>query len=267
MEKIVSKSFWSKYLARYDAIGSPVCIGLDSQFDNLPPSVMGAVNPIAAFNRQIIDATKEYACAYKPNLAFYLADGVRGLTALYDTVAYIPEDIPIILDCKVGDIGSTMSGYVKGFFQDLKVDAITVNPLMGRDVIKPLLDIEHSFAFALALTSNPSAQDFFHGMAMHRAIADWIKHYPADRIGAVVGATQTAELELMRSLMPGRIFLVPGVGAQGGDLHSVLRYAIDSVESPKILINSSRGIIFASKKDDFAEAAGIAAKELYLACK
>jgi len=242
-------------------------VGLDSQPDKLPACVQGAHNPIWEFNRAIIDATNEYATAYKPNLAFYLADGVRGLTALYETVNYIPSDIPVILDCKVGDIGSTMAGYVSGFFGDLKVDAITINPLMGKDVMSPLLEIEHSFAFALALTSNPSAEDFFQAAEMKSKVAQWIRSFDSERLGAVVGATQTSDLALMRSLMPGRLFLIPGVGAQGGDLEAVLKHAIHSAEEPRILINSSRGIIFAGKGDDFAAKSAEAARDLYLACK
>jgi len=267
MEKIVSKSFWSKYHERYARLNSSVCIGLDSQPDKLPACLATAANPIWEFNRAIIDATHEYATAYKPNLAFYLADGVRGLEALYQTVRHIPEDIPVILDCKVGDIGSTMSGYAQAFFKDLKVDAITINPLMGSDVLKPLLELEHSFAFALALTSNPGAEDFFHQAGMKQHVADWITGYDLQRLGAVVGATQTTDLALMRKLLPQRVFLIPGVGAQGGDLAAVLQHAIHSKDDPRILINSSRGIIFASKEEDFAAQAAMAAKELYLACK
>jgi len=267
MEKIVSKSFWSKYYERYQQLRSQVCIGLDSQLDKLPQCLDSARNPIWEFNRAIIDATRDYATAYKPNLAFYLADGVRGLEALYQTVQHIPAEIPVILDCKVGDIGSTMAGYVTAFFKDLKVDAITINPLMGSDVLKPLLELEHSFAFALALTSNPSAEDFFHKVNMKQQVADWINGFDPQRIGAVVGATQSSDLAQMRKLLPGRIFLIPGVGAQGGDLQAVLQHAIHSKAEPRILINSSRGIIFAGKGNDFAAKAAEAARDLYLSCK
>jgi len=267
MEKIVSKSFWHKYQSRVQQTGSLVCVGLDSQLDKLPECVSGAANSIWEFNRAIIDATKDYAAAFKPNLAFYLADGVRGLTALYETVNYIPSDIPVILDCKVGDIGSTMSAYIHAFFRDLKVDAITLNPLMGSDVIKALLDCDDSYAFALALTSNPSAQDFFQNASMATEISNWLLQFPQESLGAVVGATQTADLQSMRAALPGRIFLIPGVGAQGGDLQSVLKYAVDTPQQPNILINSSRGIIFAGKGENFAAKSAEAARELYLACR
>jgi len=266
MEKIVSKSFWHKYADRYQSIRSLVCVGLDSDLTKLPDFVHSSPNPIWEFNRAIIDATHEYAGAYKPNLAFYLADGTRGLEALYLTVKHIPQEIPIILDCKVGDIGSTMAGYATAFFKDLAVDAITINPLMGKDVMAPLLEIEHSFAFALALTSNPSAQDFFHNAEMKQKLSQWINEFEPERLGAVVGATQTQDLALMRKLLPSQIFLIPGVGAQGGDLQAVLNNAIFSKDEPRILINSSRGIIFASKGKDFAAKAAEATKELYQAC-
>jgi orotidine-5'-phosphate decarboxylase len=263
----VSRSFWHKYQERYKQLQSHVCVGLDSQLDKLPACVQGSQNPIWEFNRAIIDATKDYATAFKPNLAFYLADGLRGLEALYLTVSYIPQEIPVILDCKVGDIGSTMQGYAHAFFADLKADAITVNPLMGKDVIVPLLQQEGSFAFALALTSNPGAQDFFHNADLKHKVPQWLKQFDESRLGAVVGATQVADLQEMRKQMPGRLFLVPGVGAQGGDLAAVLKYASDSPEEPRILINSSRGIIFASIGEDYATAAAKAAKELFEACK
>jgi len=233
---------------------------LDPEVAKLPNCVQNAANPIWEFNQAIIDSTAPYACAYKPNLAFYLADGSRGMEALYRTVEAIPEEIPVILDCKVGDIGSTMSGYVSAFFNSLQIDAITLNPLMGQDVVKPVLD-KGGFAFALCLTSNPSAVDFLQ-QGLAPKIADWICQFPADNIGAVIGATQSSELKTMRNLLPGRIFLVPGVGAQGGDLQTVLSEAIDAGEIPNILVNSSRGIIYASSGADFAAAAAREARKI-----
>lgn len=258
---------WSKYHERYLQLRSHVCIGLDSQLDKLPPCLQSAANPIWDFNRAIIDATAAYATAYKPNLAFYLADGVRGLEALQLTIKHIPAEIPVILDCKVGDIGSTMAGYVQAFFKQMQVDAITINPLMGKDVIAPILELEHSFAFALALTSNAGAEDFFHNADMKHKVAAWIKTFDPQRLGAVVGATQVDDLSLMRTLLPERLFLIPGVGAQGGDLQAVLERAVHSSKEPRILINSSRGIIFASSGEDFAIAAAAAAQKLFEACR
>ncbi|GAB1365280.1 orotidine-5'-phosphate decarboxylase [Candidatus Cloacimonadaceae bacterium] len=233
-------------------------MGLDPEFSKLPDCVKKAENPIWEFNKAIIASTAEFACAFKPNLAFYLADGLRGLEALYRTVETIPEEIPVILDCKVGDIGSTMSAYVSAFFNSMQIDAITLNPLMGTDVVKPVLD-NGGFAFALCLTSNPSAADFLK-QSLAPQIADWILQFPTENLGAVIGATQSSELKTMRSLLPGRIFLIPGIGAQGGDLEAVLRDATDSAEQPNILVNSSRGIIFASNGTDFATAAAREAK-------
>ncbi|HOY84276.1 MAG TPA: orotidine-5'-phosphate decarboxylase [Candidatus Syntrophosphaera sp.] len=262
MEPIPSASFYLKYQARWKSSGSLLCVGLDSDVTQLPDCVLAEANPIWEFNRRIIDATADHACAYKPNLAFYLSDGLRGLEALQRTVEYIPRDIPVILDCKVGDIGSTMEQYAVGFFDRMGFDAITLNPLMGSDVLKPVLKRPGAFAFALALTSNPSAEEFFLSAKMAVKVSGWINHYPVEQLGAVIGATQGGDLKRMREQLPGRVFLIPGVGAQGGDLDSVLQNAVDSAETPNILINSSRGIIFREKTPQFAQAAGLAAKEL-----
>lgn len=258
----MSASLFNKYRARWKSTGSLLCVGLDSDVTQLPDCVRDEANPIWEFNRRIIDSTAASACAYKPNLAFYLSDGLRGLEALQRTVEYIPAEIPVILDCKVGDIGNTMEQYAVAFFDHLKVDAITLNPLMGADVMKPILQRSGAFAFALALTSNPSAQDFFLQAGMDEKVSKWIGQFPQDKVGAVIGATQSEDLKRMRELLPGRLFLIPGIGAQGGDLESVLRYAAESSEQPNILINSSRGIIFREKTPQFAQAAGNAAKEL-----
>jgi len=257
-----SRSFYSKYQARWQSTASLVCIGLDSDVTQLPDCVLSEANPIWEFNRRIIDETHAHACAYKPNLAFYLSDGSRGLEALRLTVEYIPEDIPVILDCKAGDIGNTMEQYAVSFFDKLRFDAITLNPLMGSDVLKPVLKRDGAFAFALALTSNPSAEDFFLQGGMAERVSDWINGFAVDKVGAVVGATQSQDLRRMRELMPGRIFLIPGIGAQGGDLQDVLQDATDTREMPNILINSSRGIIFKEKTPLFAKAAGDEARKL-----
>ena len=150
-----SRSFYSKYQARWQNVRSLLCVGLDSDITQLPECVLAERNPIWEFNRRIIDETYKHACAYKPNLAFYLSDGPRGLEALQRTVAYIPDEIPVILDCKSGDIGSTMEQYAVSFFDQMRFDAITLNPLMGSDVLRPVLERSGAFAFALALTSNP----------------------------------------------------------------------------------------------------------------
>lgn len=262
MARTQSKSFWSKYLDRWTQTGSLVCVGLDSQVSKLPDSVKRSANPIWEFNRAIIDATKDYACAYKPNLAFYLEDGCRGWDALAHTVDYVPSEIPVIIDCKAGDIGNTMRAYVKAFLDDLGADCITFNPLMGTDVASPILQNEQKFAFALALTSNPSAADFLKQDGLSERISSWIETMPLKQIGAVVGGTQSSELATMRSLMPERLFLVPGIGAQGGDLQAVMQSAIHSKDDPRLLINSSRGIIFADDSSHFARGAAAEAAKL-----
>lgn len=242
--------------------GSLVCIGLDSDIAQLPECTLTDANPIRDFNLRIIDATIDYAAAYKPNLAFYLKDGLRGMEALYDTLDYIPSDVPVIIDCKVGDIGNTMDAYVASFFENFSADAITVNPLMGSDVISSLLKNPNAYGFVLNLTSNPSAADYLMQDQLSDRIAKLIMNHSKEQLGAVVGATQTEDLSRMRALLPERIFLIPGIGAQGGDLEAVLTHAIHSKEQPNILINSSRGIIFKDKSESFAETARSEAKKL-----
>jgi len=262
MARTRSKSFWSKYQIAWRQKKSLVCVGLDTEHKQLPQCVRSDRNPIYTFNKAIIDATKEYAAAYKPNLAFYLAAGVKGLEALKLTIEAIPEDIPVILDCKVGDIGNTMDAYLSAFFDEMGCDAITVNPLMGKDVVKMMMNNEKNFAFALALTSNPSAKDFLMNKDLYQDIANWIKTFDSKQLGAVVGATQTDYISKMRKLLPEQIFLIPGIGAQGGDLKAVLSNAIKSKEEPNILINSSRGIIFKDSSANFAESAALEAEKL-----
>ncbi len=242
--------------------GSLVCVGLDSDIKLLPDCLKYSENPIWEFNRRIIDSTQEYTACYKPNLAFYLADGLRGLDALIKTLEYIPSEIPTILDCKVGDIGNTMDSYVWAFLETIGADSITVNPLMGRDVLNSLAKRDNSFGFVLSLTSNPSAADFLLQQNLCEHIAEMVTEYPKAQMGCVVGATQTADLARMRKLLPQRIFLIPGIGAQGGDLEAVMKYAVDSKEKPDILINSSRGIIFRDHSTKFDYVAGTETRKL-----
>ncbi|MFB3845216.1 MAG: orotidine-5'-phosphate decarboxylase [Candidatus Cloacimonadaceae bacterium] len=255
MARIRSKSFWSKVQQAWQIKKSLVCVGLDSDLNQLPACVKEDANPIYTFNSAIIEATQNYAAAYKPNLAFYLAAGVKGLEALKLTVESVPEDIPVILDCKIGDIGNTMDAYLEAFFEEIGVDAITVNPLMGSDVLNSILEDGRNFAFVLTLTSNPSAKDFFLKQDLYVKVAEWMKDFSSKQVGAVVGATQPEYLEQIRTLLPERIFLIPGIGAQGGDLLTVLSKAIQNPLLPNILINSSRSIIFKDKSANFAETA------------
>jgi len=243
--------------------GSLVCIGLDSDISLLPKHLLHEANPVFAFNRLIVENTIDYAVAFKPNLAFYLKDGMRGIDALYQTLEFIPEEIPVIIDAKVGDIGNTMDAYVSAFVDSYCADAITINPLMGRDVLSSLLSNPDAFGFVLCLTSNPSASDFLMQDKLDEKIASLITSYSSRRLGAVVGATQTTDLQRLRSLMPEQLFLIPGIGAQGGDLEAVIRYASSTKTNPNILINSSRGIIFKDKSIDFAKVAKAEAQKLH----
>lgn len=248
-------SFWTKYQAIIKKNKSYVCVGLDSDLSRLPECVLNEEDPIFAFNRKIIDATKDYVACYKPNFAFYLSQGLKSLESLRKTLEYIPKDIPVILDVKTGDIGNTMKNYAKSFFEDWGCDSITCNPLMGNDVIEAIKPFEDNFAFALALTSNKSASDFLKKDDLYQNISRYISGLNHEQFGAVVGATNSAELKELREIMPETLFLVPGIGAQGGSLADVVNNCTYSKDDARFLVNSSRGIIFAGNGDDFAEKA------------
>ena len=259
-----------KFIEKYRKISkknnSLLCVGLDSDISKIPSFLKENFdNPIWEFNKRIIDATFKYVAAYKPNFAFYISQGEKGIIALKKTISYISSDIPIILDVKVGDIGNTMTQYAKAYFEELNVDAITANPLMGFDVIEPLLKYQDKYIFLLVLTSNKSNIDFLNNdKKLYLTICEKIKEWGKDNIGAVVGATNDKEIKGIRDLLPDSIFLIPGIGAQGGDLDIVMKNAVGKDE-PNILINSSRGIIFACPDKDsknFAKYAELAAKEL-----
>jgi orotidine-5'-phosphate decarboxylase len=253
-----------KFLDKFNNITAQnrsfVCIGLDPDFNLMPKNILKKDNPIWEFNKEIIEATKDKVAAYKLNYAFYIANGFSGLKALAETISFIPKHIPIILDVKVGDIANTMANYAKGYLEYMNADAITVNPLMGEDVMTPLIGFDDKFFFVLALTSNPSATDFLKQDDLYKKISHKISQWGTKQFGAVVGATNPQELKVVRSLMPDTLFLIPGIGAQGGNLNDVMTNAAGS-KSPLILINSSRGIIHKSKEDDFAD---IALKETEL---
>lgn len=250
-------NFYNKYLDIVKKNNSYVCVGLDTDIKKIPQCLKSADNPMLEFNKQIIDATKDYVAAYKPNFAFYISEGITGIKTLKETIAYIPSHIPVIIDIKAGDIGNTMEQYAKSMFCDFKCDAITINPLMGADVFDACFKIKDAYVFALALTSNPSAKDFFKHHELSDKIATTINSYGVIKTGAVVGATQTQDLTKMRNLMPETIFLIPGVGAQGGDLEKVVQLAKHNAQNPNFLINSSRGIIYANncQTEEFAQKA------------
>jgi orotidine-5'-phosphate decarboxylase len=247
--------FFDKYKKITKENNSYVCIGLDSDAQKMPDCLKKEENPVLVFNKRIIDATSKVTAAYKPNFAFYISQGVKGIETLKATIDYIPRDIPVILDIKVGDIGNTMEQYAMSVFNYFQADAMTINILMGSDVINSCLKIEDAFAFALALTSNESAMDFFKYYSLYEKIALMIKDTGEYKLGTVVGATQTEDLALMRRLMPQSLFLIPGIGAQGGDLKQVCELAQYEPDDARFLINSSRGIIFADNTEHFASVA------------
>jgi len=236
-------------------------VGLDPDPSKLP------VKDVFEFNRAIIDATSDLVCCYKPNLAFYEALGIRGLQALKKTVAYIPGDIPVIGDGKRGDIGNTAAAYAKALFSYYKFDAVTVNPYMGYDSVKPFLEYQDKGIFILCRTSNSSASDFQDlvdnfGMKFYQSVAlragDWNKD---GNIGLVVGATYPDELKEIRKMCPDIPLLIPGIGAQGGDLEPSVRYGVDGAKEMAIIV-AARQVIYASKGPDYAQAARKAALEL-----
>lgn len=246
-----------------------LCVGLDTDIKKIPAHLLTEKNPIVAFNRAIIDATAQYAVAYKPNLAFYESLGAEGWNALEETVAYIQKNYPdqlIIADAKRGDIGNTSQLYARSFFEHLGVDAITVAPYMGEDSVTPFLGYPGKWVILLALTSNKGSHDFQliqdeNGRRLfENVILTSQKWASTDELMYVVGATQGKMFEDIRAIAPDNFLLVPGVGAQGGSLEEVARYGMNS--ECGLLVNSSRGIIYASNGTDFAEAAARESKAL-----
>lgn len=249
--------------------GSFLCVGLDPDIKKIPQHLLSEENPLLAFNKAIIDATAQYAVAYKPNLAFYESLGVEGWIALEETVKYIKEKYPdqlIIADAKRGDIGNTSQLYARSFFEHLDVDAITVAPYMGEDSVTPFLGYDGKWVILLALTSNKGSHDFQliedkEGKRIFEHVLETsAKWASSDEMMYVVGATQGAMFQDIRKVSPNSFLLVPGVGAQGGSLEEVAKYGM--IEDCGLLVNSSRGIIYASNGEDFAEAAASESKKL-----
>ncbi len=245
-----------------------LCVGLDPEISKLPASVASAEDPIFEFNRQIIDATHRYTVAYKPNFAFYESYGQKGMVSLDKTVRYINKldtSIFIIADAKRGDIGNTSKMYAKAVFGEMPFDAITVAPYMGEDSVTPFLSYPGKWAIILALTSNRGADDFqYHtdkGQRLfERVLSVSQKWGTSDNIMYVVGATRAEMLTDIRKIVPDHFLLVPGVGAQGGSLAEVAKYGMNS--RCGLLVNSSRGIIFADSSERFAVVAGEKAREM-----
>lgn len=248
---------------------SYLCVGLDTDIRKIPAHLLTADDPIFEFNKQIIDATAPYAVAYKPNIAFYEAMGAKGWESLRKTMDYIPSDCFTIADAKRGDIGNTSSLYARTFFDKeaagMSFDSVTVAPYMGRDSVEPFLEFENKWVILLALTSNVGSADFQHLSTPDGALFEQVlrisQQWADDsRMMYVVGATQAEKLQEVRQLVPNHFLLVPGVGAQGGSLADVSEYGMNSTCG--LLVNSSRGIIYASNRTDFAQKAAEEARKM-----
>ncbi len=244
---------------------SLVCVGLDVDLNKVPSFILEKKEPLVYFCQAIIAATLPYAAAYKINTAFFEAYGVSGWEAMSKVAAYLPDDVIKIADAKRGDIGNTSQMYARAFFQEMNFDAITVNPYLGYDALAPFLEDENKGAFILCHTSNKGAADFqkfSNGKkALFEVVAEQVQLWNVrHNCGLVVGATFPEEMKQVRSLVPELPFLVPGLGAQGGDFELAVRYAINE-QGLGAIFNFSRGIIYRSNGQDFAEAAGIATKQ------
>ncbi len=248
---------------------SYLCVGLDTDLDKIPQHLKSSSDPIFAFNKAIIDATAKYTVAYKPNIAFYECYGIEGWKSLEKTAKYIKQMYPeifLIADAKRGDIGNTASMYAKAFFENLPFDSVTVAPYMGEDSVTPFLAFPGKWAIVLALTSNKGAFDFQfienqNGETLFQNVLKTSKTWgDINNTMYVVGATKADMLEKIRAIVPEHFLLVPGVGAQGGSLQEVAKYGLN--DNCGLLVNSSRGIIYASTGDDFEKAAESEAKKL-----
>lgn len=246
-----------------------LCIGLDTEIDRLPKHLLRFDDPVFEFNKQIIDATRELCVAYKPNLAFYESLGPKGWVSLQKTVEYIGNEHFIIADAKRGDIGNTARMYAKTFFESYHFDAVTVAPYMGEDSVTPFLSFPGKWTILLALTSNPGSKDFQKlpiGEAgqplFEQVILKATTWGSPENLMLVVGATHPATFKTIRQIAPDHFFLVPGIGAQGGDLKTLIQHGMN--KDCGLLINSSRAIIYAGGGDDFAEKAREAALEVQM---
>ena len=245
-----------------------LCIGLDTDLEKIPQHLLAEEDPLFAFNKAIIDATHHLCVAYKPNTAFYEAYGIKGWQALEKTIKYLNENYPeifTIADAKRGDIGNTSTRYAKAFFEELGFDSVTIAPYMGRDSVEPFLDFDNKHTILLALTSNEGAYDFqtnmVDGMELYKKVLKTSLTYKnSQNLMYVVGATKASFLEDIRAIIPDSFLLVPGVGVQGGSLKEVSHYGMN--KQVGLLVNSSRGIIYASNGLDFAKSAAKKAEEL-----
>jgi len=243
-----------------------LCIGLDADIKRIPAHLLELEDPVFEFNKQIIDATKDLCVAYKPNIAFYESMGVSGWNSLQKTLEYIPNDIFTIADAKRGDIGNTSNMYARAFFENMNFDAVTVAPYMGSDSVTPFLEYKDKWAIVLALTSNKGGLDFQkiedkNGKQLFEQVLETSQTWgTATNMMYVVGATRAEQLSEIRTIIPNHFLLVPGVGTQGGSVQDVAKYGMNS--DCGLLVNSSRGIIYAGNETDFAEKARIEAQKL-----
>ncbi|MFT6959372.1 MAG: orotidine-5'-phosphate decarboxylase [Polaribacter sp.] len=250
-----------------------LCIGLDVDLDKIPSHLLREQDPIFAFNKAIIDATHHLCVAFKPNTAFYEAYGLKGWKSLEKTIQYLNKNYPeifTIADAKRGDIGNTSTMYAKAFFEDLAFDSVTVAPYMGKDSVEPFLAFKEKHTIMLALTSNKGAFDFqtkkINEKEVYKHVLETSKSWKnSENLMYVVGATQAEYFKAIRKIVPNSFLLVPGIGAQGGNLQDVCKYGLS--KNIGLLINSSRGIIYASATQDFAIKAAEKAQELQLQMK
>jgi len=245
-----------------------LCVGLDTELERIPTFLLKYKDPVYEFNKRIIDATQQYTVAYKPNIAFYECSGAKGWLSLESTLKYIRKKFPgifVIADAKRGDIGNTSKMYARAFLENMAFDAVTVAPYMGEDSVIPFLSFKDKWVILLALTSNKGADDFqYHNedgiKLFERVLAVSKKWGTTDNLMYVVGATRAEMLKDIRKIVPDHFLLIPGVGAQGGNLEEVARYGMNS--KCGLLVNSSRGIIFADNSRKFDKVAGEKAREM-----
>lgn len=243
---------------------SVLCVGLDTDIEKIPSHLFAEEDPVFAFNKAIIDATKDYTVAYKINTAFYEAQGVKGWISLGKTLDYIPKDIFTIADAKRGDIGNTADQYAKTFFDTYPFDSVTVAPYMGKDSVSPFLQSDGNWAIVLGLTSNAGSADFqlqpSGDILLYERVLQTVATWGTPgNLMFVIGATRKEQLKHVRDLLPEHFFLIPGVGTQGGDVATVCENAMN--KDAGILVNVSRAVIYAGNDADFAKRAGEAAKD------
>lgn len=255
--------FYQKFRARRTQKGL-LCVGLDPEYEKLPDFIKQEPDPLFNFCRSIVDATADYTSSFKPNIAFFESAGYEGVRQFENLIQYIRTNhpsIPIIADVKRADLGNTAKEYAKYYFTKLKVDAVTLSPYMGSDSITPFLECENGYAFLLCLTSNPGSaefqkQQFMDGKTLYEKVASMTETLGIEKTGLVVGATNPTELAKIRKSHPELIFLVPGVGAQGGDATTIIKEG-----GSNCVVSVSRSILYASNESDFAVQAGLVAKK------